>query len=99
MLQENICLTLLPKTAHGTTQRPTLTHVDHSAVNDTYTGTLVNEIRYDSSKFANAEIEFMGADYETKIVVTRIRGSESDPSPVDLSGSVDGVLDWGSNGC
>ena len=24
MLQENICLTLLPKNAHGITQRPTL---------------------------------------------------------------------------
>ena len=54
--------------------------MDHSAVNDTYTGTKVNKIRYDSSKFANAEIEFRGADNETKIVVTRIRGSESDSS-------------------
>ena len=36
------------------------------------------QIRYDSSKFANGEIEFRGADNETKIVVTRIRGSESD---------------------
>ena len=52
--------------------------MDHSAVNDTYTGTKVNKIRCDSSKFANAEIEFRGADNETKIVVTRIRGSESD---------------------
>ena len=26
----------------------------------------------------NAEIEFSGADNETRIVVTRIRGSESD---------------------
>ena len=51
--------------------------MDHSAVNDTYTGTLVNKIRNDSSKFSNAEIEFRGADNETKIVVTRIRGSES----------------------
>ena len=45
---------------------------------------LVAKIRYDSSKFAKAEIEFRGADNETKIVVTRIRGcerlSESDQS-------------------
>ena len=34
-------------------------------------------IRYDSSKFANAEIEVRGADNETKIAVTRIRGSET----------------------
>ena len=41
----------------------------------------MNKIRYDSSKFANAEIEFRGADNETKIVATRIRGSESDQRP------------------
>ena len=46
--------------------------MDHSAVNDTYTGTQVNKIPYDSSKFANAEFEFRGADNETKFVVTRI---------------------------
>ena len=40
--------------------------------------TYVNKIHYDSSKFANAEIELRGADNEIKIVVTRIRGSESD---------------------
>ena len=39
---------------------------------------LMNTICYDSSKFVNAEIEFSGADNETRIVVTRIRGSESD---------------------
>ena len=80
----------------------------------------MNKICYDSSKFVNAEIEFSGADNETRIVVTRIRGSESDraaldlvrfdlkvgywsqygrnfkvkpnPPPVELSGSVGGVL-------
>ena len=41
---------------------------------------LMNIIRYDSSKFVNAEIESSGADNETRIVVTRIRGSESDRS-------------------
>ena len=41
---------------------------------------LMNKICYDSSKFVNAEIEFSGADNETRIVVTRIRGSESDRS-------------------
>ena len=40
----------------------------------------MNTIFYDSSKFVNAEIEFSGADNETRIVVTRIRGSESDRS-------------------
>ena len=38
----------------------------------------MNTICYDSSKFVNAEIEFSGADNETRIVVTRIHGSESD---------------------
>ena len=88
----------------------------------------MNKICYDSSKFVNAEIEFSGADNETRIVVTRIRGSESskvtgaaldfgrfdlkvgdwsqygryfqvkpNPSPVELSVSVGGVFDWGSN--
>ena len=46
----------------------------------TYTGTckfwLMNKIRYDSSKSVSAEIEFSGADNETRIVVTRIRGSK-----------------------
>ena len=36
----------------------------------------MNTICYDSSKFVNAEFEFSGADNETRIVVTRIRGSE-----------------------
>ena len=36
MLQENICLTLLPKNAHGITQRPTLKSKDKdSTVNKT----------------------------------------------------------------
>ena len=43
---------------------------------------LMNKIRYDSSKFVNAEIESSGADNETRIVVTRIRGSESDRSSI-----------------
>ena len=34
----------------------------------------MNKICYDSSKFVNAEIEFSGADNETRIVLTRIRG-------------------------
>ena len=41
---------------------------------------LMNKIPNDSSKFVNAEIESSGADNETRIVVTRIRGSESDRS-------------------
>ena len=44
MLQENICLTLLPKNAHGITQRPTLLqlHVDINIPipSDFYTGIL-----------------------------------------------------------
>ena len=40
----------------------------------------MNKIRNDSSKFVNAEIESSGADSETRIVVIRIRGSESDRS-------------------
>ena len=88
----------------------------------------MNKICYDSSKFVNAEIEFSGADNETRIVLTRIRGKakvagaaldfvrfdlkvvywaqygryfqvKTNPSPVELSGSVGGVLDWGSKGC
>ena len=39
---------------------------------------LMNKMCYDSSKFVNVEIEFSGADNETRVVVTRIRGSESD---------------------
>ena len=41
---------------------------------------LMNKICNDSSKVVNAEIEFSGADNESRIVVTRIRGSESDRS-------------------
>ena len=40
----------------------------------------MNKIRNDSSKLVNAEIESSGADNETRIVVIRIRGSESDRS-------------------
>ena len=41
---------------------------------------LMNKIRNDSMEFVNAEIESSGADNETRIVVIRIRGSESDRS-------------------
>ena len=81
----------------------------------------MNKICYDSSKFVNAKIEFSGADNETRIVVTRIRGRTAldfgrfdlkvgdwskygryfqvkpNPSPVELSVSVGGVFDLGSN--
>ena len=40
----------------------------------------MNKMCYDSSKVVNAEIEFSGADNESRIVVTRIRGGESDRS-------------------
>ena len=60
--------------------------VDHSQCRQRYINRyickfwLMNTICYDSSKFVDAEIEFSGADNETRIVVTRIRGSESDRS-------------------
>ena len=45
----------------------------------------MNRICYDSSKFVNAEIEFSGADNETRIVVTRIRtGAALDFGRFDL---------------